>query len=105
MLYPDLRHAIDFRLMTGGRVVLLDGSYSLFARSSSTTTSTNISTDNDSGTSLQPIPNFPDIILDAIRDVGTAGTVPIDVGVVCDAGAVRAVGRAVHERVRAKLGV
>jgi mediator of RNA polymerase II transcription subunit 14 len=35
ILYGDLRHALDFRLLVGRRVVILDGSHSLFANVSS----------------------------------------------------------------------
>ncbi|KAJ3526719.1 hypothetical protein NMY22_g10058 [Coprinellus aureogranulatus] len=34
ILYPSLRHAVDFRLMTGQRVAILDASHSLFKPSS-----------------------------------------------------------------------
>jgi len=57
---------------------------------------------------LHPISGFAEIILDSIRDVTSTGSslgelAPVDVGVVCDALAVRALGRAIHDRVRARL--
>jgi len=114
VLYGDLRHALDFRLMTEQRVAILDGSHSLFlsgeVSSSSSADRTTFSIgghERDSTLTLQPIAGFNEIIQDAIREVITFGTpgkvVPVDVGVVCDASTVRAVGRAIHDRVRSRL--
>jgi mediator of RNA polymerase II transcription subunit 14 len=121
VLYGDLIHALDFRLMTDQRVVILDGSRSLFlpinqlsiqadGSGNNVTRPPATSNSQDQGentSSLQPIPGFDEIILDAIRDVTSTGTLgkvaPIDVGVVCDASSVRAIGRAIHDRVRARL--
>ena len=56
---------------------------------------------------LRPIPGFSEIIVDAIRDATLTASLgkiaPIDVGVVCDVSAVRALGRAIHDRLRARL--
>ena len=69
--------------------------------------STPSSKDEGSTLGLHAIPGFAGIVLDAIRDVASTrllGKVaPIDVGVVCDGSAVRALGRAIHDRVRARL--
>jgi mediator of RNA polymerase II transcription subunit 14 len=108
--------------MTGQRVAILDGSHSLFLTrtlqslptpADADTTQPSASSgsrDQDLGDStlgLQPIPGFNEIILDAIREVASTGTLgkiaSIDVGVVCDTSAVRAIGRAIHDRVRARL--
>ncbi|KIM78797.1 hypothetical protein PILCRDRAFT_75151, partial [Piloderma croceum F 1598] len=109
VLYGDLRHALDFRLMTEQRVAILDASYSLFPPGNHPPSTLG----QDEGSSsmilgLHPIPGFAEIILDSIRDVTSTGgslgkLAPVDVGVVCDALAVRALGRAIHDRVRARL--
>jgi mediator of RNA polymerase II transcription subunit 14 len=107
--------------MTEQRVVILDASHSLFPASeplpkSSVGKSNGKDaarppaklTDQEGNTlGLQPIPGFDEIVLDAIREVTSTGTVggiaAVDVGAVCDASAVRAMGRAIHDRVRARL--
>jgi len=129
VLYGDLRHALDFRLMTEQRVAILDGSHSLFLsgnppssladtkgkkaahQPSSSKNSLNQGQNDhqhDNETlGLRPIPGFSQIVVDAIRDVTFTAPLgkiaPIDVGVVCDVSAVRALGRAIHDRVRARL--
>lgn len=118
--------------MTEQRVAILDGSHSLFPPGPPSSTLVSAAAagkekptkaqphpppppltrkGQDEGGStlgLHPIPGFAEIILDSIRDVismeGSLGKLaPVDVGVVCDASAVRALGRAIHDRVRARL--
>ncbi|KAL0956179.1 hypothetical protein HGRIS_002339 [Hohenbuehelia grisea] len=133
LLYGDLRHALDFRLMTGKRVVILDASHSLYQESKSDASTSvtmlmpgqkpDLSVKPPSAVAvsfgphiadakelcLQPIPHIQDAVMDAVREVrasrgGAAGRIaPIDVGVVCDATAVRAFGRALHEQVLKRL--
>lgn len=102
--------------MSEQRVAILDGSHSLFLSGDiSSGTGTDKTTfsiggqERDSTLTLQPIAGFKDIIQDAIREVTsyeTTGRIaPIDVGVVCDASTVRAMGRAIHDRVRSRLSV
>lgn len=121
------RHALDFRLMTEQRVAILDASHSLFPPGnppappppttrkgkkaaqaqthSRKNTADRVQVDDSMG--LQPIPGLTEIVLDAIRDATSRGLVgnlaPIDVGVVCDAADVGVLGRAMHDRVRARL--
>ncbi|OCH90250.1 MED14-domain-containing protein [Obba rivulosa] len=114
VLYGDLRHALDFRLMTGARIAVLDGSHSLFAphadaaaaapasgKPNSKTGSSAGGADSDAGLLLQPIPDMKAIVLEAVKaaaEKGARGQVaPIDVGVICDASAVRLVARALYE--------
>jgi mediator of RNA polymerase II transcription subunit 14 len=125
------RHALDFRLMTEQRVAILDGSHSLFlsgnppssladtkgkkaahqpsSRKNSLNQGQNDHHHDDETLGLRPIPGFSQIVVDAIRDVtftahAPLGKIaPIDVGVVCDVSAVRALGRAIHDRVSARL--
>ena len=109
--------------MTEQRVAILDGSHSLFSTGNppsisaggkekklvqSTPSSKGSRGQDEGGTlGLHAIPGFAGIVLDAIRDVASTRSLgkvaPIDVGVVCDGSAVRALGRAIHDRVRARL--
>ncbi|KAI0633692.1 MED14-domain-containing protein [Trametes polyzona] len=122
ILYGDLRHALDFRLMAGARVVILDGSHSLFDDSADAhaTPARRLLTgpgglkslsahsqDRAGSAALQPIPDFRALVQDAIRTAVARGVsgqfAPIDIGVICDVAAVRVVGRALYERVLEKL--
>ena len=118
------RHALDFRLMKGQRVAILDGSHSLFGVNTTSQQAVPFSVpsspkkegqqDADTfkdGLGLRAIPRFREIVLEAVEEVVAFGPitqhggaaqgriVPIDVGVVCDTTAVRAIARAVHVRV------
>ncbi|KAH9945691.1 MED14-domain-containing protein [Amylocystis lapponica] len=121
ILYADLRHALDFRVMTGARVMILDGSHSLFAGDATRPSSgshahhrtgdsapfkslTSHDRDRDSAIHLlQTIPDFKTIVTKTIQEVisqGVAGQItPIDIGVICEATAVRATGRTLYEKV------
>ncbi|KAH9894934.1 MED14-domain-containing protein [Cubamyces lactineus] len=121
ILYGDLRHALDFRLMAGGRVVILDGSHSLFDDSGDSlgirrlggpstnakASSSSISATREDSVALRGIPDFPSLIQDAIKAAvahGVSGRfAPIDIGVICDVAAVRVVGRMLHQKVFEKL--
>jgi mediator of RNA polymerase II transcription subunit 14 len=114
-----IRHALDFRLMKGQRVCILDGSHSLFRPSSGPAPGPSSPQKQSASLSsvpepngklgLQSIPRFQEIVSDAVREVISSGRVgsgtiaPIDVGVVCDTSAVRAMGRAIHSRVLQQL--
>ncbi|KAG1750599.1 mediator complex subunit MED14-domain-containing protein [Suillus paluster] len=106
VLYGDLRHALDFRLMTGQRIAILDASYSLFGTSSPDASASSSSPSSEL-LSLLPIPDFKTLVLDAIKSVRVndehARAACIDVGVVCDSSVLSAVARALHERVLKKL--
>lgn len=56
---------------------------------------------------LQPIPDFRLMVVDAVKGARSNGAVgqvvTIDIGVICDASAVRAVGRALYERIVQRL--
>ena len=104
---------------------ILDGSHTLFSTGNPLSTSTggkekkiaqsipsskSSRGQNEGGTlGLHAIPGFAEIVLDAIRDVTSTGPLGkvalIDVGVGCDGTAVRALGRAIHDRVGARLKV
>ncbi|PIL36575.1 hypothetical protein GSI_00264 [Ganoderma sinense ZZ0214-1] len=114
VLYPDLRHALDFRLMTGARVIVVDGSHTLFdepptgdpriaRRPGGPSRSTSLANTG----ALQAIPDFRALVAEAINDAVAQGVkgqfAPIDIGVICDIAAVRVVGRRLYERVFARL--
>ncbi|KAI0829900.1 MED14-domain-containing protein [Trametes gibbosa] len=122
ILYGDLRHALDFRLMAGARVVILDGSRSLFDDSgdssglrrppgiaSSSTKAARERPDPATAAGLQPIPEFRTLVQEAIQAAVVRGVsgqfAPIDVGVICDVVAVRLIGRMLYEKVFEKLAV
>ncbi|KAI0344782.1 MED14-domain-containing protein [Trametopsis cervina] len=100
VLYGDLRHALDFRLMSNAQVLVMDGSNSAFNVGERATTS-------DNSLLLHPIPDFPNIVSEARKDIGTstAGrrSVSIDMGMVCHSSVVGIVGRALHERILASF--
>ncbi|KAJ7594646.1 mediator complex subunit MED14-domain-containing protein [Mycena floridula] len=95
MLYGDLSHALDFRIMSDERVAILDASHSLFSSSSPTT----------GPLTLQPIPRFEDIILTAVADSGakSRSIASIDVGLICDGENVGGLAWAIHKLVVARL--
>jgi len=98
------RHALDFRLMAGKQIAILDASHSLFGTSSPTTSSPSSSPEL---LSLLPIPDFKTLLIDAIKSVRMkdehARVACIDFGVVCDSAVVSVMARALHERVLKKL--
>lgn len=101
----DFRHALDFRLMAGARVCILDASNTLFPVDDRP--ALHMSPPVESELLLRPIPDFGALVTDACRAVaGTVGrtqVAPVNVGVVCDGTAVRTVARALHERVLRRL--
>ncbi|KAI6103423.1 mediator complex subunit MED14-domain-containing protein [Pisolithus sp. B1] len=104
VLYGDLRHALDLRLMTDKRIVILDASRSLFQRSPGPQIEGVMES-----LAFQPIPDFRDLITEAVRVARPPGiankerVAVIDIGVVCEGESVGPVLRALHERVLKKL--
>ena len=92
--------------MAEGRVVILDASNSFFPDNTSAPPAPVVL---GSDLALKSIPDLRSIVSGACVDAVTAGKVPrskmapIDVGVVCHSSAVRAVARALHERVLKRL--
>jgi len=103
LLYGDLKHALDFRLMSDQRVAILDASHSLFD------VQTRKGLDEVDQLVLQPIPQFRDIVSDTVRTVLGAGNFKlgkvavIDVGVICDTTGVAMLTRLIHVQVLQKL--
>ncbi|KAJ7502829.1 mediator complex subunit MED14-domain-containing protein [Mycena galericulata] len=92
LLFGDSRHALDFRLMTNQRVLILDGSYSLF----------NAGRSEDHEFGLVPIPRFSEVVLHVVKSTISSGAAspgkvaPLDTGVVCRTDIVRTLGRAIY---------
>lgn len=91
--------------MNNKRVVILDGSYPLFSGGSPKSNDENAMQTEQEASVLLPIPHFRETLLQAIRSVVAQGKATpgrfamVDVGIVCDAGAVTALGREIHRRV------
>ncbi|KAJ7782911.1 mediator complex subunit MED14-domain-containing protein [Mycena metata] len=100
LLFGDSRHALDFRLMTNQRVVILDGSYSLFSSGS-----VQPPEDSASELGLLPIPRFSEIVIEVVKRTLSSGAVssgkiaPLDTGVICQTDIVRTLGRAIYTAV------
>ncbi|KAG6898139.1 hypothetical protein C0992_004855 [Termitomyces sp. T32_za158] len=100
LLYIDQRYALDFRLMTGKRVAILDASFSVYEHGGSRNPA--VSAEEILG--LRPIPHIKDIVTDVVRDAMSSGSVQhgtvamIDVGVVCLTGNVLELGKRIHQR-------
>ncbi|KAH8108107.1 mediator complex subunit MED14-domain-containing protein [Cristinia sonorae] len=113
VLYGDMRHALDFRLLTNARVVAMDASHSLFQaddpppRGSTHFIDPRFSTViRDNMDVLQRIPNFNTIVQEVIKEVGSQRhrmVFSVDIGIICDTSAVRAVGSALFDRVAREL--
>jgi mediator of RNA polymerase II transcription subunit 14 len=106
LLYGDLRHALDFRLMSEHRVAVLDGSYSLFSASKSTPAPS--SPVKNASLTLLPIPGFKDVLKAAVDELQSGGfkgvMVNVDVGFVCECSDVRSVCKVLHRMVEEALG-
>ncbi|KAF9453911.1 MED14-domain-containing protein [Macrolepiota fuliginosa MF-IS2] len=101
LLYGDLRHALDFRLMTNQRIAILDGSCSLHPAPDSTKSSSS----DLSAVGLKPIPQFREIVTEVVKTALAADEIRpckiarLDMGVVCECTAVRRLAKAIHARV------
>ena len=110
VLYGDLRHALDFRLMANARVAVLDASHTFCedAGGPGVGVKRAPAPAKRDPWALQPIPDFRALVADAVkaaREQHVGGCfASIDVGVVCDVASVRTIGHLLHQRVQAKLG-
>ncbi|KAJ7874735.1 mediator complex subunit MED14-domain-containing protein [Mycena olivaceomarginata] len=101
LLFGDSRHALDFRLMTDQRVLILDGSHSLFSPGS-IQQSEDLSADQ---LGLRPIPRFSEIVVEVVKKLLSSGTAsagkiaPLNTGVICQTDIVRTLGRAIYTAV------
>ncbi|CAL1707828.1 unnamed protein product [Somion occarium] len=105
VLYGDFKHALDFRLMKGSRVLVLDASHSLFPAAEDAKSKD--SKPINGLLVLHPIPDFSQLVSETLKDLAsqkTIGTVhPVDTGLICDGSAVTLIGKALYERVLQKL--
>ncbi|CAA7259201.1 unnamed protein product [Cyclocybe aegerita] len=108
LLYDDLRHALDFRLMSGQRIAILDASYSLFDLEMSDKAAMKVESTID-GLILQPLPDFRNIVAAAVRDGMNSGRLSkgkiaaLEAGVVCNAGGVGYLIQVIHNQVLDRL--
>jgi mediator of RNA polymerase II transcription subunit 14 len=82
--------------LRGKRVVVLDGSHSLFATPNKTTPPF------VDKLGLLPIPDFKTIIMDTVKEAVTeisSRPAALDIGIICETSAIDIVGRVVHKRV------
>ena len=90
--------------MSGARVAILDASSSLLPplRTSDKYSSSPVP---DSDLVLKPIPNFRSIVETTCREAHFSGSMvtPVDIGVICQSTAVKAIGRVLYERIRQAL--
>ncbi|KAK1225258.1 mediator complex subunit [Marasmius sp. AFHP31] len=112
LLYGDLRHGLDFRLMSNQRVAILDASKSLF-----NVDTTKAGADGDvvmsdpagENLGMLAIPSFTDIVNESIREaiasdaVQPGKVVSVDWGLVSDKASVKALMKRVHQKVLDKL--
>ncbi|KAF9070889.1 mediator complex subunit MED14-domain-containing protein [Rhodocollybia butyracea] len=119
LLFGDLKHALDIRLMTDDRVGIFDASHSFHLPSSSAPrikqekdVSRDVLMSEPAGldlSTLSPIPDFSAVVLDCVRQALASGyaapgsIAPVDVGVICDKRSIKPLIRAVYTQVAAKL--
>jgi mediator of RNA polymerase II transcription subunit 14 len=90
--------------MSEQRIAILDASHSLFG--SNSTNADSLAADAaTSSLILRPIPQFREIVAQAVRDARSSGKfassriAAIEVGVICDAGGVRALSKVIHSQI------
>ncbi|KAG7090906.1 hypothetical protein E1B28_009983 [Marasmius oreades] len=117
LVYGDLRHGLDFRLMANRRVAILDTSKSLYNTPSTHKDKTEdgdvimSNTNYEPNLGMRPILGFIDIVNDSIREAIRSGdilpgkVVSIDWGMVSDQAAVKSMMKRVHEKVAERINV
>jgi len=103
LMYGDLKHALDFRLMTGQRVAVIDASHSIFPQDSTISKGKSKAQNNyENGFLLQPIPGLKEILAGVLEDIGSDVWM-VDIGIMCRVDAVKRVGKVLHRRVLNEL--
>ncbi|KAF9484518.1 MED14-domain-containing protein [Pholiota conissans] len=107
LLYGDLKHALDFRLMNDQNIAILDSSHSLFdVQTPGKTVAGDSLLDN---LVLQPIPRMREIVADAVQNGLASGQLTmgkvaaIDIGVICNASGVGVLMEAIHAQIVEEL--
>ena len=108
VLYGDLRHALDFRLMADARVAVLDASHTFCEDIVGKKPASTAKRDPwASLAALNPIPEFGRLVSETVKAAAERGArgrfASIGMGIVCEIGAVGVVGRILHEKVQARL--
>jgi mediator of RNA polymerase II transcription subunit 14 len=117
LMFGDLIHALDIRLMTDDRVGIFDASHSFHSFSSSSPVKLEKDASGDvvmsdtavPDSTLISIPDYSSIVLACVRqalaseDAVPGKIAPVDVGVICDKSSVKSLIRAVYSQVAAKL--
>ena len=97
------QHALDFRVLTGSRVAMLDASQSVFrnVREKEKEREAALSV-----VGFRPIPGFTRAVADAVAAGRGRGSVAgVDIGIVCAAADVVVVGEALWKSVARELGM
>ncbi|EEB99245.1 hypothetical protein MPER_01113 [Moniliophthora perniciosa FA553] len=110
LIYGDLRHGLDFRLLSNQRVAILDASHSLFDGSARGSTDSAMPTSNDPpNIGLQPIPDLSVVINESVleavaaKEAFSGKLAVIEWGVVTDKTAVKSIMKRIHHKVWPKL--
>lgn len=104
VLTRRFRLALDFRLMTGQRVAILDASHSIFTPESALPKGkAKAQNSPENGFLLQPIPGLKDMLEEVLKEDFASDVWMVDVGVMCRVDAVKRVGKALHHEVSSKV--
>lgn len=109
LLTMTLRHALDFRLISGRRVLIIDGSHSIFGNDPqhASDDKEHLKTTTDRSLTLQPIPEFRRLLLEAIQEASSSKALgkvaQIDVGLICNARIVSVIAKPLHMKVLRRL--
>ncbi|THH13385.1 hypothetical protein EW146_g6822 [Bondarzewia mesenterica] len=87
-------HGLDFRLMKGGRVAILDAAQSLYFPTMASHVPPALADDTFI---LKPIPKFPQLLESVARELRGVRIAVVDIGIVCGVAHAHAVGRKVWE--------
>lgn len=104
---PGSRHALDFRLMRGARIAIIDAWHIMRPLPSADDTPL-LRSGADDALLLRPIPHLREILVAAMKDLRSQrrGRVAmVDVGVVCDVVDAAAMGRRIWAGVLREFGV
>jgi mediator of RNA polymerase II transcription subunit 14 len=116
IVYGDLRYALDFRLINEHRILIVDGSRSLFrpgiGKESATSSAEAEGSDTQHAPSvpllLQPIPNFSGILREALKSLHASSQTDqlqsitcLDVGLICAVEDVSPLAPAIHHQIMA----
>lgn len=94
------QHALDFRVLTGSRVAMLDASQSVFRNVKEKEKEAVV------GVGFRPIPGFARAVADAVvAGRGRGSVAGVDIGIVCAAADVVVVGEALWKSVARELGM